>query len=202
MYNEKLIDERLEAYLSGTENSKDNERKIRKAVNDFKPLLKARGKTWPEERDEENDYEAYRSQMQSEKKAKGTIDDTISRARKVFEYAVDPIGGSCKNTPNSALHDVSDVEAPSQVDAPAVKEDEDDASGSKKTDPRRFSLLIHLEMYEALEWLSKYDKCSVARVILDACTGYVAARQGDIDYIRDMMSKLSQEIERRKAGNS
>ena len=176
------VDENLEGYLSGLNISDDSKRKIRKAVKDFMPILASQGRAWPEE----SDYAAYEHNMQAENKSTGTIRDNLSRVRKFFAACDD---NSYDNATTLKVHDGDDVKILIENEAP------------EQLAAKRFSLLIPPSMYSALEWLSQYDRCSVARVIIQACTAYVSSRQGDIDYIRDIMATLAEGIERRKSGN-
>ena len=63
---------------------------------------------------------------------------------------------------------------------------------------RRFSLMMPLALYEALEWLSKYDNTSVARVIVEAARVYTEKRSDDIEYIKSEMGLVEERLAKRK----
>lgn len=176
-----MIEERLEAYFSGGNFSAAQQRKISHDVKEFVSLF---GNSH-----EAGEFEAYRQKLTEEGKSEGTIRDSLSRVKKFF--------AATSNTEGTA----HSFDAPHEVITHAVDEgayrisqQRDDAPSS-----RRFSLLVSPSMYEALDWLSQYDKCSVAKVIMQACTEYTARRAGDIEFIREQMTLLNRGIEQRRS---
>lgn len=180
-----MFEEKLEVYLSAQPRKDDEKRKIRKAVKDFMLLLREQGRAWPEEAD----YKAYERAMQADDKSAGTIRDNVSRIRKFFASVSSEAEGV--NLP--------DESSESSVPSAQASVRNEESTGSDQLASRRFSLLLPPDMYSSLEWLSQYDKCSVARVIIQACTEYISARQDDINFFREVMAKLTADIERRKS---
>ena len=176
--------DKLEAYLSGLNVSEDSKRKIRHDVKDFMKMLGEQEITAPGFAD----IETYQQKLKAENKSDGTIRDSVSRVKKFLAYAY----ASNEEASQSTLHEAHGVNVPAVSEAISISN-----SGQRKD--RRFSLLLSASMYEALEWLSQYDRCSVASVIVKACTEYTAKRKGDIDYIAEQMTLLKRSLEQRKA---
>ena len=174
--------DKLEAYLSGLNVSEDSKRKIRHDVKDFMKMLGEQEITAPGSAD----IETYQQKLKAENKSDGTIRDAVSRVKKFLAYA------SNEEASESTLHEAHGVNVPAVSEA-------DSTSNSGQHKDRRFSLLLSASMYEALEWLSQYDKCSVASVIVKACAEYTAKRKGDIDYIAEQMTLFYRSLEQRKA---
>lgn len=174
--------DKLEAYLSSLNASEDSKRKIRHDVKNFMSVLGGQEIT----ASGSADIETYQQKLKAENKSDGTIRDSISRVKKFLAYA------SNEEVPSSPVHEAHELSVPAVTDRHSTS-----TSGQHKD--RRFSLLLSASMYEALEWLSQYDRCSVASVIVKACTEYTAKRKEDIDYIAEQMTLLNRSLEQRKA---
>ena len=174
------MDELLSAYLDTLEVGQDTKRKVCHDVKEFLSLIGAQRPFEPSE----EDYASYRALLQAGGKSEGVIRDSFSRVRKFMEYARNEEASA------SAVHEDAGMRQPA------------DGNSVERKEARRFSLLVQPAMYEGLEWLSKYDDCSVARVITEACTEYLAKRGSDIDYIRDMMRGVKEGIARRKVSRA
>ena len=161
-------------YISTLSVTDDTKRKTRKDITAFVEILKSHGRTWPEE----CDYEEYKEALSKDGKTENTVKDSISRIKKFYAW--------CKDHSLRRVAYEDDVTPFEPVEV------------SKTEAAKRFSLIFPKSVYEALEWLSKYDNCSIAQIVVNACTSYTGERKGDIEFISEQFAGLTRKIEERK----
>ena len=158
----------LDVYVNSLDLSDNEQCMIRNSVLEFCSLFADNGKSLPNV----DDYEVYTLHLKSKGESQDLISESVQRVKNFFAYVADQ------------------EDTHSQTSA--------DKNHSIEKNSRRFSLIFQPATFEELEWLAKYDKCSVSKIVLNACNKYIDARQDDINYIRNAITAINLKIEQRK----